>query len=113
MKISEGVSVPSRTNLIWAGKICGQCEAPLGDDPVIRVQGVCLGLSYLGTDKWGGRTICPSCNGGRAPILRPCEHCKRPTGFLTELGHRRFFCSDRCRCRDDAQRRKRGEQSIE
>ena len=28
MKRSEGVSEPSRTDLIWAGQICGKCEEP-------------------------------------------------------------------------------------
>ncbi len=106
MKRSEGVSERSRTELIWAGEICGECETPLGDGPVIRIQGFFLGLSYLGTDRWGGQTICRSCYGGRAPILRPCEHCKRPTGFLSERRRQRFFCSDRCRSRDAARHRR-------
>lgn len=108
MKLSERVSEPSRTDLIWSGQICGRCDAPLGDGSVIRVRGSYLGLSYLGTDQWGGQTICRSCHQGRDPIMRPCEHCKRPTGFLTEHGHRQFFCTDRCRSRDDARRRREG-----
>ena len=55
IKLSEGVSEPSRTHLIWAGQICGRCDAPLGDRPVIRVRGSYLGLSYLGTDQWGAK----------------------------------------------------------
>ena len=105
MKRSEGMSEPSRADLIWAGQICGKCDAPLGDGPVIRVQGFFQG-SYLGTDSWRGQTICRSCYGGEAPMLRPCEHCKRPTGFLTERRHQRFFCSDRCRSRDADRRRR-------
>ena len=54
MKRSEGMSEPSRTDLIWAGQICGKCDAPLGDGPVIRVQGFFQG-SYLGTDSWRGQ----------------------------------------------------------
>lgn len=100
---SGGVSDPSRTELIWAGQICGQCDEPLGDGPVIRIGGSYLGLSYLGTERWGGQTICRSCYGGKAPAIQPCAHCGRPTGFLPErrqLG----FCSDRCRTRDAARR---------